>query len=224
MARARKGPPPRGDAGRKAQQRQRITTVVVGVLVVVAVVAIAVLTIGGESEPAVAVEEVAGTVEVEGEPYPPAPEDPQADEAAGEPAPVVSSQDFDGQPITIGEPGTPQLLMFLASWCPVCEEELPEVVDWVEEGRLPDGVELTAIATGLDDGRPNWPPQDWFEEEGYDGRVLVDDADGTVAETYGLTATPYWVALDADGQAVARIAGMLDLEQLDALAASVAES
>jgi thiol-disulfide isomerase/thioredoxin len=224
MARTRKGPPPRGDAGRRARQRQRITTIVVAIVVVVAVVAIAVYTITRESEPALAVEEVAGTVEVEGAAYPPAPEDPQNDEAAGEPAPVVRSQDFDGAPITVGEPGTPQLLMFLASWCPVCEEELPEVVDWVEEGRLPDGVELTAIATGLDDGRPNWPPQDWFDDEGYDGRVLVDDAEGTVAETYGLTATPYWVALDAEGRAVARIAGMLDPDQLDALAASVAAS
>jgi thiol-disulfide isomerase/thioredoxin len=72
--------------------------------------------------------------------------------------------------------------MFLASWCPACQAELPEVVTWLEQGNLPADVELTAIATGLDAGRPNWPPDAWFEAEGYDGRVLVDDADGQVAD------------------------------------------
>lgn len=215
-------PPPRGDAARRARSRQRVTIAIVGVVALAAVIGIAALTVGGsDDDPAPSVDEVAGEVVVEGDSFSPAPEDPTQDADIGNPAPVIRGEDFDGQPVTIGEPGSPQLLMFLASWCPVCEEELPEVVEWLGNDRLPEDVELIAIATGLDDNRPNWPPQDWLDAEGYDGPVLVDDADGTVAQAYGLPATPYWVALDSDGRAISRLSGLLGADQLDGLASLV---
>ena len=116
----------------------------------------------------------------------------------------------------------PELVMFLASWCPACQQELPDVVSWMDAGGLPAGVELTAVVTGLDSTRPNWPPDAWLAEEGYAGEVLIDDAEGSVAQAYGLTGTPFWVALNGDGEVVARIAGLLDTTQLTALAEAAA--
>jgi thiol-disulfide isomerase/thioredoxin len=197
-----------------------------GTVVLVLVVVLAVFTASDRPEPQdlPSVAELAGSPVLAGSDLPRFEGDTANDPALGARVPVVTGEDFDGDEVTIGESGTPQLLMFLASWCPACQAELPEVVEWLEQGNLPDGVELTAIATGLDASRDNWPPDAWFEAEGYDGPVLVDDADGQVAGAYGLNATPYWVAVDAQGQVAARIAGMIDMDQLSMLAEMLAES
>lgn len=202
-------------------RRRKLIFAAAGVAVVVLAVVIGVLSVD-ESGPGLSVADVAGSPEIDGEPLDTAPEDPSQDPYVGEPVPVATGEDFDGEPVTIGEPGTPQLLMFMASWCPACQQELPEVVDWMEQGGLPDDVELTTVITNLDDTRPNWPPQDWLEEEGFEGPVLVDDASASVSEAYGLRATPFWVAVDEEGRVVARVAGMLGAEQLDTLAGLVA--
>ena len=207
----------RQEAARRDQRRRVIIAVVVGLLVIVLAVVIAVLS-AGESTTAVTLEEVAGTPTISGEPLAPPPEDPTTDPAIGSPAPVVEGAGFEGEEVTIGDGGNGELVMFVASWCPACQEELPQVVDWMAAGGLPEGVDLTAVATGLDEARPNWPPQDWLEEEGFTGDVLVDDAEGSVAGAYGLTGTPYWVVLDDEGEVVLRFAGIVDAAQLDDLA------
>jgi cytochrome c biogenesis protein CcmG, thiol:disulfide interchange protein DsbE len=206
----------RGDARRRAERRTRWIYAAVALGVVVLAVLIAALSIG-EREDAVSVDDLAGDPTISGDPLialPPAGTDP----AVGERGPLVDGTDFDRSPEVIGGSGAPELVMFMASWCPACQQELPEVVRWMDQEGLPEGVELTAVATGLDASRPNWPPDAWFEEEGYTGRVLVEDADGSVAQAYGLSATPFWVALDAEGQVVARHAGMIDTTQMTALA------
>lgn len=204
-----------------ADTRRTWLYVGVGVLVLAVIVGIAVLS-AGEVGSRVTVDDIAGTPDVAGEDLPPGGQDPANDPAVGSQAPVVAGADFDGTPVTIGEPGTPQLVMFMASWCPACQQELTQVAPWYTEGNLRDDVTLTAVATLHNADRPNWPPDAWFESEGYEGPVLVDDADGSAAQAYGLSATPFWVALDDQGQVVARVAGMLPLEQIEVLADAAA--
>jgi cytochrome c biogenesis protein CcmG, thiol:disulfide interchange protein DsbE len=178
----------------------------------------------GDDEDAPSVDEVAGDVEVAGEALPPGGDDPANDPAVGQATPVISGEGFDGEPVAIGEADA-ELVVFMASWCPACQAEMPELVEWLEAGGLPDGVELTAVSTGLDDSRPNWPPQAWFEREGYGDvageRVLVDDADGTVASALGMSATPFWVAI-SDGEIQGRIPGQIPMEQVQQIADSLA--
>lgn len=206
----------RGDAKRREQRRRQLLLAGIAAGVVILAVLVAVLSMG-EQERAVSVEDLAGDPAISGDPLPTLPQSGE-DPTAGSSAPVVDGADFASTPVSIGDTGSPELVMFMASWCPACQQELPEVVSWVEQGGLPEGVELTAVVTGLDASRPNWPPDAWFEEEGYTGRVVVDDAEGSVAQAYGLSATPFWVALDADGQVVVRVAGLLDATQMTALA------
>jgi thiol-disulfide isomerase/thioredoxin len=213
--------PTRGSTSKRSSSSSSLPLVLGGLAVIVLAVLIAVFTASGREE-AVSVDELAGDPTIDGEALPAFGGDTGNDPALGTRAPVVSGTDFDDNVTTLGETGQPHLLLFLASWCPACQAELPEVVEWLEEGNLPADVELTAIATGLDSGRPNWPPDAWFEEEDYEGRILVDSADGAVAEAYGLSGTPYWVALDADGQVVARVSGMIEMEQLTTLADGLA--
>ena len=188
----------------------------VGIVVGVGALLFAAFAMGDEAGPSV--EEVAGSPEVTGEPLPPFPQngDPAADPGLGEQAPVTTGTDFDGEPVSIGDHDA-ELIVFMASWCPACQAELPELVEWLEAGGLPDGVELVSVSTGLDDSAGNWPPQDWFEREGYDHPIIVDDADGSIANAYGMSATPFWVLL-RDGQVEARFPGRLEMEQVDQMA------
>jgi cytochrome c biogenesis protein CcmG, thiol:disulfide interchange protein DsbE len=210
-------PPKRGDAARQTETRKRWMMILIGVLVVAFVVVIAVLS-AGESGSRVTVDDIAGDPTIDGEPLAQGGQDPQNDPELGSQAPVASGADFDGTPVTVGEPGRPQLVMFMASWCPACQQELTSMSPWYAEGNLRDDVDLYAVATLHDATRPNWPPDEWFEREGYTGPVLVDDADGSVASAYGLSATPFWVALDAEGRVVARVAGMQPLDRIELLA------
>lgn len=173
----------------------------------------------GDDQDRPTVAEVAGSPTVDGT-LQPLPEG--ADPDVGSPAPMVSGAGFDGEPVTIGEPGTPQMVVFMASWCPACRAEMPEMVEWVDSGGLPDGVELVSVSTSLDDRRDNWPPQAWFEREGYDGAVLVDDEPGSVANAYGLSATPFWVFIDSNGTIAGRVAGQIPPDQLQQVADQLA--
>jgi cytochrome c biogenesis protein CcmG, thiol:disulfide interchange protein DsbE len=210
-------PPKRGDAARQAATRKRLMMALVGVLVVAFVVVIAAVS-AGERGTRVSVDDIAGTPTVAGEPLTQAGQDPAADPDVGRPAPIATGADFDGTPVTIGEPGRPQLVMFMASWCPACQQELTAVSPWLAEGNLREDVDLVSVSTLHDATRPNWPPDGWYEREGFPNPVLVDDADGSVADAYGLNATPFWVALDEEGRVVARLAGMIPLEQIELLA------
>lgn len=203
------------------QGRQRLLLAIGGLVVLAFIVGIAVLSTG-ERGSRVTVDDIAGEPSITGEPLAIGGQDIPNDPEVGSQAPVVTGADFDGTPVTIGEPGTPQLLMFMASWCPACQQELREVSPWLNQGGLRDDVDLVAVATLHRDNAQPWPPDEWFASEDFTAPILVDDADGSVADAYGLSATPFWVALDAQGRVVARVAGMLPLEQIEALADAVA--
>ncbi len=218
-----KRPNPRADARKAAQRRQQILFVIIGVAVLALAVVIGVLSAGdsGDSAEHLSTSDVARDVEVEGETLPPLDAGEQ-DPTIGQPAPTLRGEDFDGTPVTVGEGDGPQLVNFMASWCPACQEELPLLTDWLNEGNLPDEVDIVSVSTSLDAGRPNWPPQDWFEEVGYPGPILVDDTSSSAAQAYGLSGTPFWVALDAEGNVVWRSSGMVPMDQLQQIAEELA--
>ena len=51
---------------------------------------------------------------------------------------------------------------------------------------------------------------------------MLVDGDGSVADAYGLSAFPYWVAVDRKGKVVMRATGELAPAQLDGLVAAAA--
>ncbi len=216
-------PNPRAEARKAAERRRRLLLVAAGIVIVAAAVGIAIASVG-ESASRVTVDDVAGDIEVTGDALPPF--NPQAaeDPAVGSAAPDVAGENFAGESLQIGGERGPQLIAFMASWCPACAQEMPELTAWLEEGRLQEGVDLVAVSTFLDEGRPNWPPDEWFDGFGYPGPVMVDDADATTSETFGLSGTPFWVAIDEDGQVAQRASGLIPMEQLDAMAAEISPS
>lgn len=141
------------------------------------------------------------------------------DVAVGLTAPSVTGADWNGTPVTIEPDGTPKIVIFLAHWCPHCQAEVPVLQEWVDAGNLPDDVELISVATSTDRVRPNWPPQDWLEEEGWTAPVIMDDEIGTVAGNYGMSGTPFYVVLDGENQNLGRLSGQIGTDGFNALVA-----
>lgn len=188
---------------------------IVAIVVIVALFAAAFFLTKGEDDPAAdgngntELQET-GPVEVEGDSLPLF-ESPDGDEAVGLQAPILTGETFEGDPIEIGASGRPTVVIFLAHWCPHCQAEVPRVKAFIDEEGVPEGVDIVSVATGTDDTQANYPPSAWLEGEGWQPEVMVDGADGVAADTYGLSAFPYFVLLNADGTVNARISGEVDM-------------
>lgn len=141
------------------------------------------------------------------------------DPATGSTTPQLHGASFDGTPVTVTPNGHPHLLLFVAHWCPHCNREMPTFANWLRDGGLPAGVDMTTISTGVNKNLPNYPPSSWMAKFGWTTPVLADSADGLAAHAFGLPGYPYFVVLDANGRVAARASGELTISQLEALVA-----
>ncbi len=148
-----------------------------------------------------------GPITVDGDPLDPF--DSSLDDlAVGKVAPVVSGESFDGTPITFGGPSeNATLVVFLAHWCPHCNDEIPELLALDAAGELPDGLDVIGVSTAVDPEADNYPPSDWVVEKGWAWPTMADDENLTAIQAYGGTSFPFAVVLDADGTVLARRAG-----------------
>lgn len=151
-----------------------------------------------------------------------------ADPAIGTVPPVLIAEDGTGYVHTISpDIDGPVLLVFLAHWCPACNQELPLLVQLADQGLFPDDLKVYAVLTSLDPSRPNFPPIDWLLGDGWPFDYVVDlpdmDRDGAwiAADAYGLTSFPYSVLID-DGVVVDRWAGVSEPNEFVARLAGVA--
>lgn len=192
--------------------------VVVAVVVLAGIVALVMTSEGDKGTEIDAVQEQAA-VTVKGESLPDYPADggtaadPATDPAVGMTPPTLTGQSFDGSAGTI-EPGTaPMVVVFAAHWCPHCQKEVPAIQEWIDDGNLPDGVQVNLVSTGVDAEGTNYPPSGWLSDVGWSEQILLDNPDSTAAGAWGLTGYPYMVFVDADGKVVQRASGELPIDQ-----------
>ena len=138
-------------------------------------------------------------------------------------APAFAATSFDGTEVSVlpGD-GVAKVIGFFAHWCPHCQRELPRIAGWMADNQLPAGVEVIAVSTAVEPGRPNYPPSAWFEEEQWPAVVVRDSAESEISGAYGLGGFPYTVGIDAEGRVVARVAGELNDEAWEFLLEFVA--
>ncbi len=137
--------------------------------------------------------------------------------AAGEIAPTVIGADFDGNEVRIENDGKAKAIVFLAHWCPHCQNEVPEVQAWLDSGGGVEGVDMYSVATAMNSTRDNYPSSEWLDREGWTVPVIVDDADNTAYDAHGSGGFPFWVFVNSDGTVAVRVAGftpVADLEQI----------
>ena len=184
---------------------------------VIAILLVAAVTLGGNSGPGGAF----GEPTVEGNPLTQF-RATAGDDSIGLQAPVITGEDFNGEAVTIGEPGTPTAVAFLAHWCSHCQAEVPRVQAWLDAGGGVEGVNIASVSTAVNSARGNYPPSEWLEREGWEPPVILDDSDSLAHASYGGGGFPYWVFLNADGTVAARSAGELDIGTLEAFMQSIA--
>ena len=147
------------------------------------------------------------------------------DAAVGMLAPEVRASTFGNELVTVlpGD-GRSKVIGFFAHWCPHCQRELPRLAQWLSENSVPSGVEVIAVSTSVQQGRPNYPPSAWFDEVGWPVTVLRDSEQSSIAGGYGLTGFPYTVVIDGGGRVITRVTGELTTTDWEALLATAAAS
>ena len=136
--------------------------------------------------------------------------------ALGLAAPIFSAPNENSEIVSLEKNGNAKALLFLAHWCGYCQKEVPVVQGFIDSAGVPAGVDVIAIATSIDRGRENYPPQKWLADEGWSETQLYD-LDREIGNAYGLSAFPYWVFLDKDVNVVARRTGNLPADMVGAL-------
>ena len=114
------------------------------------------------------------------------------------------------------------VVIFVAHWCPHCQEEIPLIQEWIDSGELPEDVEVYLVCTGVKADQNNYPPSEWLAEEGWSEQVLLDNPDQAAGNAWGLTGYPYIVFVDADGKVVQRASGELPIDQFGAFVDNIA--
>lgn len=147
------------------------------------------------------------------------------DEAVGAVAPTLEGFSFDGSPITIGADGDPTMVVFLAHWCPHCNNEIPVLNDWRDAGLVPEGMDVVGVSTAVAPNRDFFPPSEWLDDKDWQWPVMADSEANEAAQAYGVTGFPAIMILDGDGTVLRRASGELGslaLQQFvaDALAAA----
>jgi thiol-disulfide isomerase/thioredoxin len=212
------------------------------VLVVVAIVGLAavIATRGGDDEPTLAEGETAPTnpvpdelagevrsVTVEGSALPPLPSSGD-DTAVGLTAPALVGESFDGSAVTTASEGGPVMVVFLAHWCPHCNNEIPRLIELEEAGRFPDDLKIVAVSTAARTDAPGFPPSEWIVDMEWPWLVMADDVDpagiAVGAEAFGVNSFPFITVVGADATVLARWSGESEpddfIARLDAALAS----
>lgn len=167
-----------------------------------------------------ALEAVLGEVEIRGVALSPFVEG-APDAAVGTTAPVVVGADYTGEPVTIDAAADgPTMVVVVAHWCPHCNAEIPKLNELRDDGRVPEGVNVVAVSSGLDPERSNFPPDEWLVGADWTFPVVADglDASGTFAAStaYGTAGVPFVILIDGDGTVVERWAGERSVDELAA--------
>lgn len=197
----------------KANKSSQTVWIVVGVIIVIGLAAILAVALAQEDSSSVGPQ--IAEVSVEGELPTLLPTGESL--AIGLDMPEVEGTSFDGSTVSITNDGTPKIIGFFAHWCPACRDEVPVVSRWFNSGNAPDDVEVLAVSTGVNPQGTNYPPSRWFEREDWEIPTLRDDAQSTVGTAFGLSAYPFWVAIDADGKVVDQVSRILQEDDLNEL-------
>jgi cytochrome c biogenesis protein CcmG, thiol:disulfide interchange protein DsbE len=197
--------------------RSKVPLMVLGAAVVVAA-AIALIVGSGSSKKQSTTSTETSTITVTGTALARLP-DSGADPAKGKPIPDISGSKFDGSTQSITKDGRAKVIMFVAHWCPHCQREVPVITQWLKAGNGSPDVDLYAVATATSSDQPNYPPSSWLQKVGWPVPTIADSTKNDAANAFGLTAYPFFVVVDHNGNVVVRQSGELTTAQLAQLLA-----
>ncbi len=136
--------------------------------------------------------------------------DPTADGSIGRVAPTISGTNFSGETVELLNDGRPKAIYFVAHWCPYCQAEVPQLVEMIGDGQVPEGLDIYLVSTSVDSGRTNYPASAWLDAADWPTPIIRDDSSATALISYGAGGFPYGVFLNSANQVVARSAGVTE--------------
>ena len=108
--------------------------------------------------------------------------------------------------------GTKRVWMVWAHWCPFCQQELPELSDWYPTVEDQYSTELVTVTTSISPERGN-PLEEYLDAEQFPFPVIVDP-ESALAVQMGVSAFPFWLVTDGDGEVLLRATGLLHIDQV----------
>jgi hypothetical protein len=201
----------------KSSSKRLPIALIVGGAVAIGLVVVIVISMGSGGHDPVQV----GTPVITGQSLP-AFDSVQNDTALGMTIPEVTGADFAGTPVSITLNGKPKMLVFFAHWCHVCQQEVPALAGWLPGATLPQDLEIISVSTGVNPNSGNYPPSRWLDSVDWPAPVILDDAQSGVGAAFGLSAYPYFVFVDANGQVALRVTGALAVDTIEQIITQLA--
>jgi thiol-disulfide isomerase/thioredoxin len=206
--------------------------VVLGVVVVVIAAGLVALLTAGDDEslsvgsvPATADGTAGGDGVVRGEVWPvtitgsplASMSDSAVDPVIGTAAPSLSGYTFDGSAVEVDPSKGPVMLVFLAHWCPHCNREAPQIMQWKADGGVPADLQVIGVTTAVDPNRDHYPPSSWMSDDmQWTYPVLADSAASQAFTAMGGSGFPYTIIIGTDGTVLDRWSGEIGQDGIQA--------
>ena len=150
----------------------------------------------------------------------------EADEASEGPTESAQSQErqpaidftmtgWQGDEITLsGYEGKIVFLNFFATWCPPCQEEMPEFQQAYEDYEGDVVFQIIDVYSSEREGYQQ--VVDWYTDGGYTMPMIIDE-EGQLEKDYPVRAFPTTFVIDREGNVLGYLEGAMTREMVDSI-------
>ncbi len=126
-------------------------------------------------------------------------------------APPLSGQTLDGHMLELAQlRGRPVLVVFWATTCSSCIEEMPHLIELYREFN-PKGLEIIGVAMGYD---PPEQVRNLVKQQKIPFPIMLDTQENIALKFDNIQLTPTSVLISPDGQIRRYLVGLLDMAKL----------
>jgi len=121
-----------------------------------------------------------------------------------------SLESLDGSQVTVGQPGKITVINFWATWCPPCQEEMPELQIFAQQNQ--EKVNFYAVNLQESKGKIS----EFMNKNKYTMTVLLDN-DGSVGKKFQVSAIPTTIIVNKHGMVKFRKSGGMTRNELEGI-------
>lgn len=131
------------------------------------------------------------------------------------PAIDFTMTDWQGEEITLSDyQGKIVFLNFFATWCPPCQEEMPEFQQAYEDYEGDVVFQIIDVYSSEREGYQH--VVDWYTEGGYTMPMIIDE-EGQLEKDYPIRAFPTTFVIDRNGNVLGYLEGAMNREMVDSI-------